>query len=388
MMKKRMVPIIMIAVALLACFLTACNSGEVDVSGKTKVVFVLEGGTYKNSDLPVTYYYGFEEGTSNLIKDMFASDTGYKLERNGYEVEGWYRTRKEDGGKVTYEDKWNFETDKVTSEGVTLYANWQPIIKYSYAIYYKKADGTEQQIGEPYFVKKGDAFNDILGKAKKGMSGYTFLRFAQANGEEWDETFKHPGGETDCEIKVYAEYIEGKWSIVNTFNELKLNKKNNIYLNADLDLGGKEFSFGEYKGNFNGNGHTISNFKIAYDPSRNGLSEDKNDSTMKSLYISVFGNVKNAVIENLTLANVSVEVSTTFDQTDRIYVSAICSFMENSVIRNVNVKNFDMTIAKTPWDDDEEKKKDNLVVAADGIYVEKDETSAVENSSVEYAGKE
>ena len=109
---------------------------------------------------------------------------------------------------------------------------------------------------------------------------------------------------------------------------------------------------------------------------------------MKSLYVSVFGNVKNAVIENLTLANVSVEVSTTFDQTDRIYVSAICSFMEKSVIRNVNVKNFDMTIAKTPWDDDEEKKKDNLVVAADGIYVEKDETSAVENSSVEYAGKE
>lgn len=383
MMKKRTLPIILIVLMALACMLTACNSDEIDVSGKTKVVFVLEGATYKNSDLPVTYYFGFENGTSNLIKDMFVSDTGYLLEYTGYEVEGWYRTKKENGAEVSYEDKWDFKTDKVTNDGVTLYAKWQPIIKYSYAIYYRKDDGTEQSIGDPYYVKKGDAFNDILDKAKNGLKGHTFLRFAQENGEDWDNSFKHPGGETDCEVKVYAEYIEGKWSIVNTFNELRLNKRNNIYLNSDIDLGGSEFSFGDYQGKFNGNGHTISNFKIAYDTSRAGLSADKKDPILLNcLYIGIFGNLKDAVIENVKFKNVSVEVKTVFTQIDKIYVSAVCAYMENSVINEVVVENFDMKVTQTPWDKDEEKKKDSLVIAEDGIFIDKDKESQVTNTSV------
>jgi len=42
--------------------LVGCNEGGSSNKGGTKVVFELEGGTYKNSPYAVTYIYDLEDG--------------------------------------------------------------------------------------------------------------------------------------------------------------------------------------------------------------------------------------------------------------------------------------------------------------------------------------
>ncbi len=377
MVKRVLVSVILIAV--FCCVLVACSTEEADLDGKVKVTFELEGATYKNSDRPVSIYLDLDDSSSVLITDIFDTKEGYALEKNGYEVTGWYRTKNQDG---TYSDQWNFSTDTIDKDGVTLYADWQPQIKYSYAIYYKTAS-SETMIGTPYYVKQGAKFNDTLKHAsKKGPKNHTFLKFVKEDGTDWDTSFTHPGGDTDLEIKVYAEYIEGDWALVSSLSELKKSKTNNIYLMEDIDFEGGEFNFGNYTKHFNGNGHTLKNFSVSYDPSRAGLVEDKEDNSKKSLYISLFGNMSGATVENLVVENMTISVNTTYKGTYKIYVAPISTYMTESTVRNVTVKDFELITVKTPWDANATDKEEYYIVSTDTLYGEKDTASVVENSTV------
>ncbi|MGN1043077.1 MAG: hypothetical protein ACI4SK_06310 [Christensenellales bacterium] len=384
MKKTIFIAVLIMSVCLV---LTACTAAEADVDGKTKVVFELEGGVYKNSDRPVTYYFGFAEGSLNLIKDMFVTQSGYALEKTGYEVEGWYRSRSENpDGTVAYDGKWNFATDRVGAEGVTLYAKWQPQIKYSYRIYYKNAEGADVPVGEPYYVSAGAKFNDMLKYASnKKPAGTTFLKFVDGTGADWDTAFAHPGGDADCEIKVYASYIEGDWAVVRTANELRLNKSKNIYLMNDINLGGAAFSFGDYSALFNGNGHTVKNFSIAYDPSKNGLKEDYEDDSKSSLYISIFGVLDGATVENVVFSDVKAEVKTTYSNTYKIYLAPVCNRAINSTVKNVFVTDFEYVYTRTPWTGNaspDPTDAERYFPTLDRAYGVKDESSSFENCPV------
>ena len=120
--------VLCLCLVCLVATLASCGDSTRDFDGKVKVIYHLEGGIYQNCEQPVIQYYGFDEGSSNLIVDL-STLSGQSIIRTGYTLEGWYTKKTGEGDQVSYEDKWDFETDKVTASGVTLYAKWKKAAK-------------------------------------------------------------------------------------------------------------------------------------------------------------------------------------------------------------------------------------------------------------------
>lgn len=352
--------------ALTALSLASCNGSGKDDGPIAKAVFYLEGGVCQTNDEKVTYIYDMKERTETYIADPFALDDK-AIERAGYNFDGWYRIKNESGGDVTYSDPWDFQKDKMTMAGVELYAKWNPNIVYSYDLYYKDENGQDQFLYS-YPVSAGKTFEDYQNKAD-GRDGYTLIGFSDENGEPWNDSFVHPGGETDTAIKVYAEYIEGDYKVVRTKNDLRtVTGTDNVYLAADLDLEGGSFGFEKYMGDFRGNGHTISNFKIAYSANASG-----------TVYLGVFGILEDAKVSDLTLTGATISVKTV--RSDQVYIGSIAGNVINSTISGVSLVGSctvkeDMTRA-VEWN------------AVDGVitdpYYSKDDASIVIDTTSDFA---
>ena len=108
---------------------------------------------------------------------------------------------------------------------------------------------------------------------------------------------------------------------------------------------------------------------------------DFTDETEKCLCISLFGNTKDATIENVKFENVTIEVSTTFSLTDKIYVAPLAVSMTNTKISGVT---FTGTIGYIDLPKDFSMEED-LTVVTDAVYYKKDENSTVETSTVNVA---
>lgn len=356
-MKQKVFVAVLIIVALTA-LLVGCSSST-NYDGKTKIVYELEGGSYMNCELPIVQYYDFEEGSSNLI---FSPQTLSRkdVERAGYSFTGWYRTRTQSGDDVTYSDKWDFDTDKVTTEGITLYAGWETVVKYTYRVCYVDADGNAVELGS-YTVKAGDEFNDRKDFASKRKDGdYTAYVFkengVQNVGYYLDKAltepvagYKHPGGEGDTAIDVYVKYLEGKWEIVRTASELTLAKSKNIYLDADIDMGGKTLTFGTYSKNFEGNNHTISNFTLPYNASKTDLKADIYGNGNTSVYISLFEKLDGATVKNVKFAGVKVAINGGMSTINNIYLAPFAVDVTRSTVENV-IMAVEYTVVKFPTD--------------------------------------
>lgn len=355
--------------------LTSCKK-EDSLEGKTKIIYELEGGKYKNTTSQIVHYYDFAPGSNNLIYDPNTLDIDEEVTKSGYVFSGWFKTKEEVNGEVVYKDEWDFENDYATDKGLTLYAYWKKAISYSYTLCYFDENGAEQVLGS-YEVHEGEKLNDYLKYSNKRV-GYTCIGFKDSNNNPWDENFTHPGGDSNLDIKVYVDFIEGNFAVVRTAAELKKNKNRNIYLASDIDLENDEFNFSNYKGIFMGNGFTISNFKVNYDATRNGLEEDLEESTKSSLYISLFGNINGATIENVKFKNVIVDVYTKLTTTYKIYVAPIATSSTGSTVKNVT---FECVYKYTELPKDF-NVEENLIFVTDREYFIKDEDSVYENNTI------
>lgn len=363
--------IIMLSLCCIA-ILAGCTPTEDNYDDLTKVVFHLEGGVYQNCDRAVVQYYRFAEGTTNYIKDL-AHLSEKPIEKSNYDLEGWYLTKTEVDGVVEYSDKWDFDHDKVTNEGVQLYARWVAKIAYTYTVCYM--DGDNEVVLGNYVVEQGDKFVDYLKYGNKRI-GYTNLGFLDSNGQEWDDDYQHPGGEQSLDIKIYCNHIQGVFSLVGTKAELLQNKNRAIYLTADIDMQGDSINFGNYAREFYGNGHTISNAVINYGSGRYDLLQDHEDDSKNSLYISLFGNSNNAVIKDVNFVNLTVDINTSYTGIYKIYLAPIGSSVTNSTISNVSI-DMKYTISKLP----NSLTVDDVVVGSQ-VYVVIDDDSKV--SDCEY----
>ena len=113
-MKHKRSTIILVIIALVT-LMYGCKNKTTQL-GNVKVILELEGGTYKSSKTAVTYWYSLK-GDSMLIKDPTSLSKDNDVEKQGYELVGWYRTKNvtktENGDVVTQRTeggvKYNFE---------------------------------------------------------------------------------------------------------------------------------------------------------------------------------------------------------------------------------------------------------------------------------------
>ena len=288
-----------------------------------------------------------------------------------YVFDGWYTSSNYSGNKVT-------GIAAGSTGDVILYAKWKKNIIYKYNVcYYDKQNNL--QIINSYEVQAGEKFNDYLNYAKKRNDGlYTPIRFLNESGEVWDENFTHPGGDSNLDINVIVEYIEGDFALVSTAEQLRQNKNRNIYLLNDIDLGGEEFPLKDYRYELVGNGKTISNCIVTTNPTKYGLSVDHTQDGQNSLYVSLFGNIKNATIIDVTFDNVVFEIKSTFTNTYKIYVSPICTKLENCIIDKVTI-NVTYKCVELPSGFDIEE---NLVFVTDEAYLIDSSNNTVTNNKI------
>lgn len=354
-------------------FCVGCASKE-KYSNQTKITFELEGGTYQNCQNLIHYYDFKTTSTRHIVEPAALAKKEFSKE--GYTLEGWYKTKIVDGDYVQYTDKWDFVKDSVEGNELTLYAHWRKNVNLAYEVCYK--DGDKIEVLGTYDAYDNAPFSDRLNYASK-RTGYTFIGWTDQNGNAWDENFKHPGGDTDLTIKVFAQYIQGDFAVVKTPSELKMAKSRNIYLLNDIDFEGGDFTgFGDYAGIFEGNNHTISNFKLTYSAAKDALKADPElNEEGGTLCISLFGLTTNATIKNVTFKNVSINVKTTLSTTKKIIVSPIAVKMTNSQILGVN---FTGTVTCTNPTTDLPKgfKQENLVFVTSAAYYKTDSLSTAQ----------
>ena len=256
-MKKKYLILFALAVVTLTLLLSGCGSNVDNLEGKYVATFELNGGKLNIGTTEVSSKINYAYDPDSYILDP-ATYGNYQISRPGYIFTGWYKT-----AECNENEKWDFTTQKITSEKLTLYAGWEKEIVYSFTVCY--ADGDNLVTLGTYKVSEGAAFEDYRKYAEE-RDGFTpFGYYADAGyTTPWNFAEKHPGGETDTDIKVYVDYLEGDWIIVNNYSELKSAiGKGNIYLNADIDCEGKELFFkGDFKFTLEGNGHTVSNFTV------------------------------------------------------------------------------------------------------------------------------
>ena len=351
-------------VCLLATF-TGCGDSTRNFDDKVKVIYNLEGGIYQNCEQPVVQYYDFDEGTSNLIVDL-STLSGQEITRVGYTLEGWYTKKTGEGDNVSYEGKWNFENDKVTSDGITLYAKWKKNIVYTYEVCYR--DENDQSIHSlgSYEVNEGETFNDYYASYFGNKRyGYTALNGLYTESDEpWDENFTHPGGDVDTSVRVFLHYVEGEYVLVDSPRKLLANKNANLYLTCDIDFEGEDFSgFGDYKGVIKGNGFAIKNFNLSYDNSKNGLITDTDLNTEGGiLCISLFRSLKGAVITDITFSDFTIDIKAGYPGTKVIMAAPLAMKMENSTLSDVTVTNATIICTQLPTGFD---KDSSLIIVED-----------------------
>lgn len=318
--------------------------------GTGKAIFYLEGGVCQNSHDRVSYLYTFNGTiTDMLIMDPNVLETNPNdmILKNGYHIEGWYKTKTTNpDGTISYSDKWDFSKDRMTLDGVTLYAKWEENRTYKYEVYYKDKDGNDCYL-DGYECKEGAKFSDTLVKHKT-VEGYTTLGYLDELGNAWDSNFKHPGGDADLTIKVYLDLIEGEYTVVKTARQFKnaISRGQNIYLYNDIDFDEDEINFNSYSGTILGNGYTISNFTIGYDDSRTGLKGELDDLTGSSnhLYVSLFFELNNAVIKDITFKDAIVDIDTRNSQIKYLVFAPLAVTLNNTLLENVEFTgSFDIT---------------------------------------------
>ena len=335
---KLNIPVLIAAIAgaifLLAGIIWAIANGNKDYysdyenEGYTvKVTFDSNGGTFKGSDSSVIDLFKADDIGEDGIK-LLAPDDARRDKNNaltvtkaGYFLAGWYREMtaidpaNPDAG-YSYSGKWDFESDRLTENELTLYAAWVPY--YTYEIYDSETNT---------LVATTSAINLTIPKWNSGdvtldmdnfpvREGYTLIPdevdysasdiiVNEINGKttitgKWDEDSATSLTPT---IKIYTKWQEGERYRIYSTEDLRKNASVSGYyeIYADLDFAGLEwpsvFANDKFEGKIFGRNHTISNVTV----------ESTSRSRINNGLFSSLG--ENAYIENLSFENITHKIN-------------------------------------------------------------------------------
>ncbi len=361
MKRFRLFGIILIS-ALAAVFAVGCAGSTAEYKNNVRVVYELEGGIYKNSTRAVELYYGFARGGEYAIKSV-EDVTTVKIERSGYHIEGWYTSKTETDGAVSYDGKWDFATDKVkvdengkvsyggkTGEDnlVRLYARWSANVTYEYNVGYVDAENKYVKVGtvETEWGRSFGRAKYEIAKLENDREGYTSLgryykydaEAANGKGEELTDDFAFEESKENVSLDIVVDYIEGNFRVVREAKDITSNasadkdKNKMLFLMNDVDFGGKTVDFMIYNG-VRGNGFTLSDFKISvtsYVGDKDGDPTAPDGSEAVRVEVSLFGDMDGGEVTGVTFDNVKFEVRANNSKIEKIYFAPLAMRARNT----------------------------------------------------------
>ena len=361
MKRFRLFGIILIS-ALAAVFAVGCAGSTAEYKNNVRVVYELEGGVYKNSTRAVELYYGFARGGEYDIKSV-EDVTTVKIERSGYHIEGWYTSKTETDGAVSYDGKWDFATDKVkvdengkvsyggkTGEDnlVRLYARWSANVTYEYNVGYVDAENKYVKVGtvETEWGRSFGRAKYEIAKLENDREGYTSLgryykydaEAANGKGEELTDDFAFEESKENVSLDIVVDYIEGNFRVVREAKDITSNasadkdKNKMLFLMNDVDFGGKTVDFTIYNG-VRGNGFTLSDFKvsvISYVGDKDGDPTAPDGSEAVRVEVSLFGDMDGGEVKDVTFDNVKFEVRANNSKIEKIYFAPLAMRARNT----------------------------------------------------------
>ncbi len=313
-------------VALLIAVLTLCLSGcgrdSLSLEGLYVATFKLGGGTLETPTSSVKSEINFAYHPGTYVLDPLALN-GYVITRPEYEFTGWYTSE-----DCSESSKWDFENSVIDTEKLVLYAGWQKAIKLTYTLYYTDEATGKAVALDSYRVKSGDKFDDWkkFADTRKGYTSIGYFSDPECT-IPWDKAYTHPGVDADLDVPVYVGYMAGEWTFVDSLTSLQsaISAGKNIHLTADIDCGGATVSFGSYAGEFNGNGHTISNFKVI-------------KSGTINVSCSIFERLeKGAIIRDVSFTGVTYDVTGIKSSMKKMKVAALAVSADSITISNVKI---------------------------------------------------
>lgn len=284
--------------------LSACNQDEDPfefVAGQGNTVQVVLD-SLKNGVIDYRLKPGSPIPEPGVTKDTTAPVA------EGFLFDGYYEGTINDDGEVEYGEKWDFS--RKVDKDTTLYGKW--LIQYKIRVNYI-LNGQLQDRSESTNVS-GNA--ETVNTIKQPVwQGNTYVQmFLDKDCTEplvvsKDQPFAHGCTQEDPVRDVYAQFIEGSWTLVRTASDLTtINGGSRLYLMNDIDMsslnqdGVTKMSAAEsFSGVIEGNGYTISNMHYY----RQGAT----GTGYTSYCIGLFAQINGATIRNITFENCSVSGS-------------------------------------------------------------------------------
>ncbi len=234
--------------------------------------------------------------------------------------------------KLGADDKWHFVAEWLEDSRVEF------VVANEVSV---TIDGTTYKKGEvvhrlPFGNANSVSLNSAANQPQAATDATYIQAFADENCTELIERVQKPAGREH--VKVYAQYVEGLWSIVKTpldvtsmFADLSSGSK--YYLLNDIDCSANTLApiNGTFNSTIEGNGHVIRNLNF----SATGIGMGANVSMLGRLS-------KEAKINNITFENVNATLETTNNVIVRgVYL--VCGGIEEGaqlngvVFNNVNL---------------------------------------------------
>ncbi|MDE7159088.1 MAG: hypothetical protein K2N74_05880, partial [Clostridiales bacterium] len=184
-----------------------------------------------------------------------------KAVREGYTFNTFCTASTDGAGNVTYEP-WDYS--KPVNESLTLYARWME--NYSIVAHYGENFSKEKTFNVP---QNSDGVAQAITSMDFSTENVTVL----ATYENADKTgeitisrvtpYTPPCTAENRVHHVYVDTLEGRWTLVRDKADFKISTGSQLYLLADIDLGGDPLDVPSmFWGKINGNNHTVENFKV------------------------------------------------------------------------------------------------------------------------------
>ncbi len=384
-MRKRLkCKLIALGAALASLFiLGGCKLGESLEDVKTKyaltsrVTYYANGGLFEQTKSVKNLYYKADSKAIDITPDSKIANISLKYD--GFDFLAWYHAETDENGEIVYADEEktvpvmsdevaDFSKPLENGEHWTLVADWAKQARVNFFLVSDDlADGEsvkfddEKSVANEELIREYKFEGDSLRKIKEDNflpaedSGYTFVQLYKDKActpESLMTDSDWPIARTETDVNLYAKYIKGTWSILETAEDVEdmfgaegelYSASKRYYQIADIDCADVQIDpNASFNCEWQGNGFKMKNLTV------------KKESIGNKSTVSFFGKIgDSAKIENVTFEDINVQYVTALEgESKTFYINTYLLFESIKAGAAVQNVKFDGNMRVVFWDND------------------------------------